>query len=183
VPTTAIDVLTDEHEQLVQLFERVSSPDEDRRKVLADLMQHLATHVAGEKQLLIPVLHDAVAGSTNMCDDLKGMHDRVEHLLTLLARRKFNSPDVPDMVNELLDLTDNHIAQAKTTIFPALREALSAQELDQLGARLTSDERHMLTHAHPVVPDAGPVAEVMRKGAELVDKVRDRSTGLGRSSE
>ncbi len=47
---------------------------------------------------------------------------------------------------------------------------------------MASDERRMLTHAHPALPDSGPVAAITRKLAEAVDQVRDRSADVGRTA-
>ena len=178
----AIEVLAGEHDEIQDLFRRVSSPDEDRPAVLKDLMQYLSGHVAVEKQMLMPVLKERVPGGAELADTLSDEHDRVEKILTLLERRKVNSPDVVGLVNELLDLSDRHIDEADASVFPAMRASLSGPELDELGAAITSDERSQLTHPHPALPDSGPVAGVTRKLAQVVDGVRDRSSDVNRTS-
>jgi hemerythrin-like domain-containing protein len=175
------DVLTEQHQALQELFHRVSQPDEDRRKVLKTIVQTLAAHVAMEKQVLVPALKEHVGDSEAMVSRLEEDHDQVGHLLTLLERRKANSPDVPDMVTELLDLTDRHVSEADRQIIPALRTSLDPVTLDELGANMESDERQLLTHPHPVLPDSGPLAGVSRKMAGVVDKLRDNSDDIGRS--
>jgi hypothetical protein len=47
---------------------------------------------------------------------------------------------------------------------------------------MVSDERSLLTHSHPALPDTGPVAAVTRKVAEVVDSLRDRSADIGRTT-
>lgn len=178
----AIDVLTREHRHLQDLFSRVSSPDEDRPEVLKQLMQAIADHQEMERQMLVPVLKKRVEGGGPIAEHLGDEHGRVEHLLTLLERRKVNSPDVPDLVTELLDLNERHRAEADGTVFPALRSSLSGDELDELGQEMVSDERRRLTHPHPVLPDSGPVAAVTRKAAEMFDRVRDHSSDIGRTT-
>lgn len=182
MPGNAIEVLSNEHRELQSLFERVSSPDEDRPAVLKALMQALASHVAVEKQLLAPVLRDRVEGGEELAGHLTEEHDEVERILTLLERRKVNSPDVPGMVTELLDANEAHVTEADNRVFPALRAALSGDELEELGTRIESDERQMLTHSHPSLPDSGPIAGVTRKAAEIVDRIRDRSADVGRTT-
>jgi len=108
-------------------------------------------------------------------------HDRIEHLLTLIERRKFNSPDVPGMVTELLDLNDAHITDADTTILPGLRAALSDEELSDLGRRITSGQARQLTHSHPIVPGNGPIAGITHKLAEIIDAIRARINRQGRT--
>jgi iron-sulfur cluster repair protein YtfE (RIC family) len=93
---SAVDVLSTEHDGLRVLFERVSSPDEDRPAVLKELLQTLANHMAMEKQVLVPVLKEKIVGGSQLAERMTDEHDRVEHTLTLLERRKVNSPDVPN---------------------------------------------------------------------------------------
>ena len=173
----AVAVLEDEHASLESLFNRVSSPDEDRKEVLKELMQTLALHVSLEKQMLLPVLDDDVPDGSAMADRIRDDHDHVEKILTHLERRKLNSPDVPDLVNELLAISERHITEANSTVLPGLRSALSTDQLAQLGERMISDERHMHTHAHPIMPDQGPIADLTAKLAQVLDGRRDRSEG------
>ena len=176
-----VAVLNAEHRALRELFRRVASPDEDRRKVLNTLMQTVTSHAEMEKHILAPVLKARVAGGDAMAERMISEHDRIEHLLTLMERRKFNSPDVPGMVTELLDLNDAHITDADTTILPGLRAALSDEELSDLGRRITSGQARQLTHSHPIVPGNGPIAGITHKLAEIIDAIRARINRQGRT--
>jgi hypothetical protein len=175
------EVLTEQHRDLQELFRRVSQPDEDRRAVLKEIVLTLAAHVAMEKEVLVPALKERVGDSDTLVARLEADHDQIEHILTLLERRKTNSPDVPDMVTELLDVTDRHVREADSNLLPALRTSMDGVALDELGETMESDERHHLTHPHPMLPDSGPLAGVSRKVAAVVDKIRDNSDDIGRS--
>jgi hemerythrin-like domain-containing protein len=178
----AVEVLDDEHGKLESLFQRVSGVDEDRPAVLKELLLTLSMHVSVEKQMVVPVVKDRVADGEARAAELTDYHDEVQRIHVLLDRRKVNSTDVPELVTQLLDLTDAHIADARSTLLPALREALSAEELNELGRSMLSDERDLLTHPHPHLPDTGPVAKVSRWVASKVDRGRDESTDIGRTS-
>jgi hypothetical protein len=54
---------------------------------------------------------------------------------------------------------------------------MTADQLVDLGKRMVSDERRMNTHAHPVMPDEGPIADLTNKVAEMIDGRRDRFGG------
>jgi hypothetical protein len=98
-----------------------------------------------------------------------------------LDRRKVNSPDVPELVTNLLDLTDAHVTEADSQLYPALRQALSDDELKKLGEELLSDERQSASHPHPHLPQSGPLKKIAGEVASMVDRVRDHSTDIGRS--
>jgi hypothetical protein len=178
----AIEVLTDEHDGLQNLFAQVSRKDVDRSAVLQELLHALALHVAVEKQMLVPVIKDRLPDGADRARQLRAYHDEIERVHLALDRRKVNSPDVPGLVTQLLDLTDAHIAEAEETVLPELRTALTEAELADLGAAMVSDERHLLTHPHPHLPDSGPLAGLARRAAGLVDHKRDKSADIGRTA-
>ena len=178
----AINVLEDEHEGLLNLFQRVSGVDEDRPAVLKELLQTLALHVSVEKQMLVPVVKDRLEDGAALAARLSDYHDQIERIHVVLDRRKVNSPDVPDLVTQLLDLTTAHVDEARQTLEPALQQALSEEELAELGQAMVSDERQLQTHPHPHLPDSGPLGKVGRWAASIVDDRRDKSTDVGRAS-
>jgi hemerythrin-like domain-containing protein len=178
----AVEVLQGEHRELQGLFSRVSRPDENRPEVLKELMQLMAVHLDLEKQMLLPVIRDRVEDGAAIADRLRDEHKRIEKVLTDLDRRKVNSTDVPDMVTEMLHFNDRHISESDAVVLPGLRSALSAEELEDLGQKMTSDERRHLTHPHRALPDHGPLSNATRKAAEIVDRIRDHSTDIGRSN-
>ena len=84
--------------------------------------------------------------------------------------------------NDYEDLLRLHLEPAFGATPLADISVLSAAELDALGAAMVSDERSLLAHSHPTLPDSGPVAAVTRKVAEAVDNLRDRSADVGRTT-
>jgi hypothetical protein len=176
----AIAVLENDHATLQELFARVSHPDEDRAAVLAELLRRLSAHVAAEKQLIVPLLRDRGDGGEALAEQIGADHDVMERAIVLIERRKVNSTDVPDLVNELLDLTQAHVRTADERLIPLLRDSLAEAERAELGAALRSDEVQLSTHPHPHLPDTGPAAKVTRAAAQLVDRARDASTELHR---
>src|ERR1700722_10670964 len=101
----AIEVLAADHAELDDLFDRVSGVDEDRALVLKQLVSKLSAHVAMEKQLVVPAAKDDLPGGGEIAERLSDYHEAVDRVLVLIERRKVNSPDMPELVTELLDLT------------------------------------------------------------------------------
>ena len=117
----AIVVLSEDHAAVQALFARVSQPDEDRPAVLGQLLRMLSAHVAAEKQLVVPILLQHSDEGEALAEQLRDDHDAIEKLIILVERRKVNSPDVPDLVNELLAITKRHVRQADEELVPFLR--------------------------------------------------------------
>jgi hypothetical protein len=176
----ALVVLSEDHSALQDLFARVGRPDEDRPAVLDQLLRSLSAHVATEKQLLVPVLAGHSDEGKALAEQLRDDHDAIEKLVILIERRKVNSPDVPDLVNQLLEITQRHTRQADARLLPFLGDQLSEADLANLGAAMRSDELQLTSHPHPHLPDTGPLAKVTRKAAALIDRGRDSTSDLQR---
>jgi hypothetical protein len=183
VPRNATEVLVAGHAELDDLFERVSGLNEDRALILKQLISKLSTHIAMEKQHVVPVLRDRVASDDGTAERLSDYHDAVARLVVLVERRKVNSPDMPELVTEILTLTRDHIADTDATVFPALRRACTPGQLDQLGQKMDSDEQNLLTHPHPHLPGSGPIAGLARKVVSAIDRKRDHTADLNRGAD
>ena len=174
VSQSVVDVLRDQHRQVAELFDRVSEPDEDRPVVLHDLLRELAAHVAAERSSVPPLVGEtAISGELH--DALMDDYDRIEKLMVLIERRKFNSPDVPDLVIQLRDATRAHIGRADEELFPALDTRLSEARKLELGDTLRDEEDMVTSHPHPHLLSLGPVADVLTKVASRWDRLRDRT--------
>jgi hypothetical protein len=181
---SAVEMLAADHAELQDLFNRVSQPDEDRASVLKQLVTRLSAHTAIEKELTTPDVRDRMSGDGKaIADRLKGYHDAVGAILVLIERRKVNSPDMPELVTQLLDLTREHIADADVSVLPALRNGCSSSELADLGRRMEAEEHKLLTHPHPHLPDRGPIAGLARKVASVIDRTRDQTADLNRPGD
>jgi hypothetical protein len=161
---SVVDVLHRQHERVAELFGQVSHPDEDRPARLRELLQELAAHVAAERQIASGVDDP----------DLSGQYRRMEELMILIERRKFNSPDVPDLVNELLSVNESHTRSAESVLFPALR-GLSPEEQAELAAQVDREETEMVTHPHPHLNSNELVSATLGKAAVKWDTARDRT--------
>lgn len=173
VTSTIVEVLDEQHQRVAELFERVSSPDEDRPAVLHDLLRELAAHVAAERSAVGPVAKQQLGG--DLASALKDDHDRMENLMVLIERRKFNSPDLPDLVSQLKEASEAHAARSRRELFPGLTAALSAEDQLALGDKVDGEEDMITSHPHPHLLSLGPVADVMTRVASKWDRLRDRT--------
>jgi hypothetical protein len=171
---TVVDVLRAQHERVDELFGRVSSPDEDRAVVLRELLRELAAHVATERSVLDGVVGSRV-GSAEAASRMGEDHRRMSKLMVLIERRKFNSPDVPDLLNDLRGVLDGHLDLLDGEVFPALQSDLDAGELDDLGRRAEQAGEMVTTHPHPHLLSLGPLADRLTSWASRWDALRDRT--------
>lgn len=170
-----MDVLDGQHRRVAELFEQVSNPGEDRPAVLHNLLRELAAHVAAERSAVEPVVKDRSIGGDGLAGELIEDYDRIEGLMVLIERRKFNSPDVPGLVTELKDVTEAHIARSRDTLFPGLDSTLSEEERSELGEKVSNADKMVTTHPHPHLLSLGGLSAKLTSLLSRYDWLRDKT--------
>ena len=172
---TALDVLAREHQELRELFAKVTDPDADRGSAWLETVKKTTSHVAVERSFLYPVVKRRHLGSAHLAEELAGDYKQMEHLLVLTERRKINSPDMPDIITKLLAVFEAHQQRCESVLMPTMRESLSQPELEDMGARMQAAENVILSHPHPHLLALGPVYQWTTRFAAAWDRVRDRT--------
>lgn len=170
-----VEVLEAQHRRVVELFGQVSAPDADRPAVLHNLLKELAAHVAAERSAVAPVVKDRGIGDGDLPGHLLDEYERMEKLMVLIERRKFNSPDIPDLVTELKDVTEEHVTRSERELFPGLAADLSRAEQEDLGRQVATEDSIVVTHPHPHLLSLGPIASKITALASRFDFLRDRT--------
>lgn len=168
-------VLEREHADIEDLFEKVSDPGTNRRKVLQEILKRISTHIAVERAVFYPVVTDRGLGGPETAQRLKGDYEEMERLLILIERRKVNSPDMPDLVTELRDRFVDHNREFDERVKPGCMSALSPEELDDLNQKMRSADDVILSHPHPHLLSLGPISRFTTRLAARFDQVRDRT--------
>jgi hypothetical protein len=174
----ALGVLDREHAGIDELFEKVSSPEENRGQVLNELVQRIATHIAVERGVFYPVVTEKELGGPEAVQTLERDYKEMERLLVLIERRKINSPDMPDLVTDLKTAFEEHRRQFTENISPASEELLSPDERAELEEKMNSAADVIVTHPHPHMLSLGPVSRLTTRLAVVFDRLRDRTVDL-----
>lgn len=174
---SAVELLEQDHRGIGELFERVSSPDEDRPAVLRELVLRLAGHVAVEHAVVLPELEHCGESDATLADDLAQDHQHIHHRLALVERRKANSPDMPDLLNEILELFRAHVQRCQQRLYPELERCLDRDQMDDLAGRLRSADEVVVERPHPHLLSLGPLTGPLLDVAEKLDRVREGEWG------
>lgn len=172
---SAGEVLSREHDLLNQAFERVRDENADRAAAWHAAVKQMTTHVAVERTFLYPVVKHRQLGAPRLARELLHDYSRMEHLLVLTERRKLNSPDMVDLVTDLLEVFEAHVKRCATRLIPAMADQLDPAELAELGTRMTAAENVIVTHPHPHLLGLGPVYPLTTRVAAWWDLHRDRT--------
>jgi len=175
--------LTSDHREVEALFERleaVEPGDKQAAELVDQITIELVRHSVAEEQYLYPAVRESVPGGDAMAAKEIGDHAKVELLLKDLQYRPADDESFKPLTEQLIAEVASHVKDEEERLFPALLEACSFEQLDDLGEQVREAKRTAPTRPHPPVPDDTPAGKLVGAGAGLVDRVRDMLTGRGK---
>lgn len=144
-----------------------------REQLVADIVRHFV----GEEQYLYPTVRDRLADGTELAERGDARDRAIEHQLRELEQ-ELDEIGVADVLTRLARAMDAHVEEQEREL-AALRESLSADELDELGRGVLGAEQLAPTRPRSLAPDQPAVNKVVSLVAGFVDKVRDYYGGRG----
>jgi hemerythrin superfamily protein len=139
VTMNALDLLTEDHQKVRQLFQQVQQiRDNDEKKELFDQIDtELAVHAEIEETIFYPALeeHDQLK---DMVRESREEHEQVEQLLLEIEDLATEDTDFTSQMAELEETVEHHVAEEEEEIFPKVREIFDEAALEQLGKELAS---------------------------------------------
>jgi len=159
----AIDVLGEQHRQLIELCDRlVADPD---RKVKDVVVATLSRHLSAEEQYLYPAIRKVVPGG----DELAARELAEDKALLVLLQRVQKDQDF----EELAAAVRRHVAADSEELLPVLTQMVPIEDLIRVGNRIEVAEEAAPTRPHPATPSSPPWNKVVDPVVAVVDKVRD----------
>jgi len=155
-----LDVLAEQHRDLLSLCDRLGTDP----RVTEVLVAELSRHLSAEEQYLYPALRKAVPGG----EDLARRELAEDHQLLLMMK----NPD-----KDLIAAVRRHVAADTEELFPVLAEMVPIDDLIRLGNRVETAEEAAPTRPHPGTPSTPPWNKIVDPAVAVVDKLRDVVTG------
>ncbi|WP_437896113.1 hemerythrin domain-containing protein [Sorangium sp. So ce124] len=132
----ATDLLKEHHQEVEELFERMSQADNDEISALRDeLVATLVSHTAIEEELFYPESREALGASPLITTSYE------EHALVDVMLQKLLSTEPGDetfhaRLGVLKELVQHHVEEEEKELFPQVESAMGAERLEELGSRL-----------------------------------------------
>jgi hemerythrin superfamily protein len=171
--TDAITLLTGDHRTVNGLFEQVEGQPSPSADVVHDIVAKLSIHDAIEKEYLYPAIRKHVDGGDNYADRSIKEHDEVAETLLAVDRAENGSADQSVSLKTLIDLVRTHVEEEEMQVFPALKASCSAEELEELGHKLSDAKGTAPTRPHPLAPSGGFGTKVAGALSAPLDKAKD----------
>jgi hemerythrin superfamily protein len=153
--TNAITLLTNDHQEVKELFEQYkelaeSDPDDGARKDLAEeICTMLTVHATIEEELFYPAARDAI-DDDSLLNEGEVEHQSAKDLIAQIQASDPTDPLYDALVNVLGEYVNHHVQEEEGELFPKLREA--DLDLKQLGAEMSARQEELLS-AEPEVED------------------------------
>jgi len=141
-PPDAIDLLTDDHRRVEDLFARFERTGDGARKERQDLVDRiteaLSIHASIEEEIFYPAARRAVAD-----DDHDVLEALEEHHLVKLTLAELQTMDPAHerfgaKVTVLIENVRHHVEEEEGELFPRVRSALDDGQLGEIGQELVA---------------------------------------------
>ncbi|WP_437763484.1 hemerythrin domain-containing protein [Sorangium sp. So ce281] len=132
----ATDLLKEQHQEVEELFERMSQAGSEEISALRDeLVATLVSHTAIEEELFYPESREALGASPLIATSYE------EHALVDVMLQKLLSTEPGDetfhaRLGVLKELVQHHVEEEEKELFPQVESAMGAARLEELGGRL-----------------------------------------------
>ena len=192
-----MQLLKDDHREVEALFKKYEGLGErahkSRREVVTKIIEALSVHAAIEEQVLYPEARERLPKIEDTVLEALEEHHIVKWTLSELDGMDPEEERFHPKVTVLMESVRHHVKEEETELFPALREAFTRAELEDLGGALAAAKRLAPTRPHPRSPDtppgnllaaavAGPLDAARSVGEAAIRRVRERGQLIARVS-
>jgi hemerythrin superfamily protein len=134
----ALDLLHADHQSVTELYAQLGETgDAGARRALVDAIVHaLSAHAALEEEVFYPAVADRVVDGGGFVEASLADHRSAQRLIERLASLAPRDPDFDPTVGRLMKEVRTHVNGEELQLFPRVRQALSAAEIEALGERL-----------------------------------------------
>ena len=172
----ALTLLKQDHGNVETLFKRfeATGPDDvdEKRRIVDLIIEQLSVHASIEEQLFYPAVREC--GSEDAAKlTLEGLEEHHVTKATLSeleklapAHERFDAK-----VTVLIESVRHHVEEEENDLFPMVREALTGQQLDELGATMEEAKAAAPTRPHPMMPDVPPFNQLIGVPMAMADRV------------
>jgi iron-sulfur cluster repair protein YtfE (RIC family) len=128
----ATSLLESQHRKVEMLFEKLESGRSNREKLLEELANNLAAHMAIEQDIFYPAIKEVDAEVV--------AESYEEHSLAEVALKRLRAaPDEEQFkarLTALKELIEHHVSEEEEELFPAVESALGDEMLEKLATKM-----------------------------------------------
>jgi hemerythrin-like domain-containing protein len=150
-----------------------------RKKMVEQLVIEESKHEAVEEMYFWPTVRDALPDGDRLADTATGQEQEAKHVLDRLDKLDAGNPEFEQLVTAFISAGREHIDYEEGQVWPPLREVLTADQANELGAKLEAGKKTAPTRPHPHTPPSPGVLKTAGPAVAAADRARDSATGRG----
>ncbi len=137
----AIDLLTQDHNEVRALFEKFQSAQEQEdtdqmSTVATSIFEELEVHTTIEEEIFYPAVRDASEELAETVDEGLQEHHVVDVLMNECRDLQAGEDDWVAKITVLIENVEHHADEEEQEMFPDVREELGEERLQELGTQL-----------------------------------------------
>jgi hemerythrin superfamily protein len=187
----ALIVLKQDHnnvEELFSRFEHLAADDVATKRHVADkIIEHLAVHAAVEEQVFYPAVRAANEDAEDVVLEGLEEHHVVKWTLSELETLPATDERFAPKMRVLMESVRHHVEEEENDLFPKVRDALTNEQLEEMGEAISRAKATAPVRPHPRQPDTPPLNLLLglpiaildrfvQVGKEAVDHVMKRAS-------
>jgi hemerythrin superfamily protein len=136
------EVLEQDHRKVEKLFEQIKgSKGAARAKYVERLVSDLRLHMKVEESIVYPAIAKQVDDGDDMVEEAKTEHKGARKVLDDVEKLSPNKPGFDGALTMLEAGISHHVEEEEDEVFPKFRKSVSAEELDELGKKVTAAKK------------------------------------------
>ena len=171
----ALTFLKQDHknvEALFARFEELASGEGTKAKgdVVQKIITQLSVHAVAEEQVLYPAVREALSEETDLVLEALEEHHAVKVMLAEIEKMPPTAERFDAKVKVVIENVRHHVEEEENELFPKIREAMTVQQLEQLGEALEKAKETAPTRPHPFQPDQPPLNVLLGAPVAVMDR-------------
>jgi hemerythrin superfamily protein len=140
----AIDYLREQHQEIQSLFDQFETAARTKTKLrlCRKLVDLLAVHAAVEEMIFYPAAHAATV--EDLLPRALERHLSAEQIVVEIVEAGAGSHEAAAWMAVLKDCKKQHADEEEESLFPRVRELLTREQLELVGARMASVAEQLL---------------------------------------
>lgn len=169
-----IDAVQRDHEEVKELFARVSKSSGKRREdVFARLRGELIRHEVAEEEIVHPLTRTYAGNGKRIAEARVHEESKAEALLKKMDKADIGTPEWDRMFDRLQSSVLDHAEKEETVEHPRLRASVDPKDLARFGRAFATAKKLAPTRPHPGTPNGAVANMAVGPVAALVDRARD----------
>ena len=150
-----------------------------RKKMVEQLVIEESKHEAVEEMYFWPAVREKLPDGDKLADTAIGQEQEGKEVLDKLDKLDAGDAEFEKLATKFIQAGRKHITYEETQVWPPLRNALSAEDASEIGAKIEQGKKTAPTRPHPHTPPSPGVLKSAGPPAAAADRARDKATGRG----